>query len=162
MKNIIIVDEIFSNNDLNHLKMLIGDSNLDLKFYLKDESHCYKYYVDNLIGLACNYFNLKKYIGYELWTRNNIEKVDWHYDKDEWLFNKENKLSFPILSMVFYVSVKNLKGGRLHISDDLVVKPKENRLVLFPQGIKHCTSIYTGQRNSFLINPWDKVPNSYL
>ena len=46
----------------------------------------------------------------------------------------------------------------------MIINPKENRLVLFPKGIYHGTSNYNkdGNRISFLVNLWDKVPLAYL
>ena len=166
MRKFVILDDVFDNNKLFKLQSLLEKKNsLPISFFKKEIDSEYKIYVDFLIGIAKDFYNIDGYIGYELWSHTDPKKnLEFHYDKDELLYNKKKQNSFPLLSIVFYPKIRNLKGGRLYLEKDMIINPKENRLVLFPEGIYHGTSDYNkdGQRISFLINLWDKIPSAYL
>ena len=49
--------------------------------------------------------------------------------------------------------VENLKGGNLHIEDD-IIRPKSNRLVIFSPKLDHFVEPLRGDRISLCINPW--------
>ena len=104
--------------------------------------------------IASKYFDFSKIVGYEFWGQNNTKPGTWHYDKDEKLYSKENKLVFPVCSTIYYLEVSDLVGGRLFVEND-VITPKTNRLVLFPPGKYHAVEDFTGKRVSLLVNPWD-------
>ena len=67
---------------------------------------------------------------------------------------KQGVTRFPLCSMVYYVMVDNLRGGKLHIEDE-VITPKTNRLVIFSPGKYHCVEPFIGSRTTYCINPWD-------
>ena len=166
MRKFVVIDDVFDNKRLFKLQSLLDQKNsLPIRFYYKEIENEYKIYVDFLIEIAKDFYDINKYIGYELWSHTDPKKnLEFHYDKDELLFKKNNQNSFPLISIVFYPKIRNLKGGRLYLEKDMIINPKENRLVLFPEGIYHGTSDYNkdGQRISFLINLWDKIPTAYL
>ena len=76
-----------------------------------------------------------------------------NFDQDEQLAAKTNQTRFPLCSMVYYVKVNDLKGGKLHIEDDIIT-PKTNRLVIFSPQLNHCVDPFIGDRISFCVNPW--------
>tara|TARA_B000000532_G_scaffold80000_1_gene63754 strand:- start:1762 stop:1944 length:183 start_codon:yes stop_codon:yes gene_type:complete len=57
--------------------------------------------------------------------------------------------------MVYYVYVDELRGGKLHIEDD-VITPKSNRLVIFSPGKYHCVEPFLGKRITLCVNPWSE------
>ena len=66
---------------------------------------------------------------------------------------KEGVTRFPLCSMVYYVQVEDLRGGKLHIEDD-VITAKTNRLVIFSPGKYHCVEPFLGKRTTYCLNPW--------
>ena len=60
---------------------------------------------------------------------------------------------FPLCSVVYYVKVDKLKGGKLHVEDDIVT-PKSNRMVIFSPELNHCVEPHMGDRVAFCVNPW--------
>ena len=110
---------------------------------------------------AVKHYNFKKYIGFEEWSQNNTQ-CNSHVDKDEGYFKRTNgRLKLPICSIVFYVEVENLEGGRLMLGEDIIT-PKTNRLVMFDPGIHHHVEPFNGTRRTYLINPWNSMPENYL
>ena len=166
MRKFVVIDDVLDNNTIFKLQSLLDQKNsLPIMFYKKEIENKYKIYVDALIRVAEDFYSIDRYIGYELWSHTDPKKnLEFHYDKDELLFQKKNQNLFPLLSIVFYPKIKNLKGGHLYLEKDMKITPKENRLILFPEGIYHGTSNYNkdGIRISFLINLWDKVPMAYV
>ena len=165
MRKFVIVDDVFTLDVLIKLQYDLDKKSLPLSFYKRDDENKFKIYVDNLIKIAKDFYDIEHYIGYELWSHNDTKtNLGFHYDKDELLAKKENKYSFPILSVVFYPKIVNLHGGRLYLGKDLIINPIQNRLVLFSEGVYHGTSNYNkdGTRISFLINLWDKIPKAYI
>ena len=51
--------------------------------------------------------------------------------------SKYGQTRFPLCSVVYYVKVDKLKGGKLHVEDDIVT-PKSNRMVIFSPKLNHC------------------------
>lgn len=106
---------------------------------------------------------LKRYImamdGYEIWS--NLHAPSWHLDKDEDLCHQKNILNFPKCSIVYYLHVdEDLKGGEF-CTEDITVKPKTNRLIVFSEGILHKVNEFEGERVAISINPWMKTPLAY-
>lgn len=123
----------------------------DIYWYDINQEHEYKEFCTTILHIAGQYFDLTDAIGYEFWDKR--EDVGWHYDKDEDLLQKEDKLTFPICSTVYYLKVDKVIGGQLAIEGDLI-RPKTNRLVMFSPGKYHKVNRYKGKRVSLLINPW--------
>ena len=98
-------------------------------------------------------------VGYEIWS--NLHAPSWHLDKDEDLYHQKNILNFPKCSIVYYLHVdEDLKGGEF-CTEDITVKPKTNRLIVFSEGILHKVNEFEGERVAISINPWMKIPLAY-
>tara|TARA_R100000008_G_C3522343_1_gene134694 strand:- start:114 stop:617 length:504 start_codon:yes stop_codon:yes gene_type:complete len=134
----------------------LGDELKDRWFSLNQE-HQFDNFCTELIKLASDFYDLSSCIGYEFWTQNNTRPFDWHQDRDEEL-GTQGIESFPLCSMVYYLVVENLQGGKLHLEDDIIT-PKTDRLVIFPPGKYHMVDPFEGKRVSLLINPWNRSLN---
>jgi len=106
-----------------------------------------------MLNIAGSFFDLSSCIGYEFWTHFNTRPDDWHIDQDEKLVSTTGQTRFPLCSVVYYVKVKNLKGGKLHIEDDIIT-PKSNRMVIFSPKLNHCAEPFMGDRITLCVNPW--------
>lgn len=158
MNNSVLVFDNVLNDISPELNSLLTETLVPLDWYPLNYQHEYKDFCIQMLNIASNYFDLSKTVGYEFWGHNG-SKPNWHYDKDEKLFDKEKKLVFPICSTVYYLEVSNLEGGKLLIEDDYIISPKTNRLVIFPPGKYHTVENYQGKRVSLLVNPWDHEIN---
>ena len=76
-------------------------------------------------------------------------------------------LSCPLCSIVYYPLVEDLRDGRLHLLDenlqeDVIIVPKQNRLVALPTARRHFVEPFTrGRRVAFIVNPWDRSKYLY-
>jgi hypothetical protein len=104
----------------------------------------YKSALSECLEYAAKYFNLNSMIGMELWSHNGT-KPDWHYDKDENLFNKTGEIKNPICSIVYYPLIENLIGGHF-ITETISIKPVTNRLIAFGPMLHHSVEEYAGTR----------------
>ena len=153
---VIILDDVL---DLNtSFQNDIIDINFGVTWYSLDDNHLFKDFCLQMINKVNDYINLTSCIGYECWTQNNTRPSTQHQDKDEELFERTGKLSFPLCSIIYYPIVKNLKGGQLHLEDDIIT-PKTDRLVIFPPGKFHTVKPFKGKRVSLLVNPWNRSLN---
>ncbi len=140
--------QILENNKKN-----TNETNFNERWYSLDEEHIFKDFCVQMINVASNFFDLTSCKGYEFWSQNNTRPQNWHIDQDEQLVAKTNQTRFPLCSMVYYVKVNDLKGGKLHIEDDIIT-PKTNRLVIFSPQLNHCVVPFVGDRISLCVNPW--------
>ncbi len=140
--------QILENNKKN-----TNETNFNERWYSLDEEHIFKDFCVQMVNVASNFFDLTSCIGYEFWSQNNTRPQNWHIDQDEQLVAKTNQTRFPLCSMVYYVKVNDLKGGKLHIEDDIIT-PKTNRLVIFSPQLNHCVVPFVGDRISLCVNPW--------
>lgn len=109
-------------------------------------------------------------IGFEYWTGTYGEggtnkQLDLHFDKDEYLWKSQEKLSTPLMGTVFYPLPMDIDGGYLEVQSkegDLTerIQAKYNRLIIFPAGkYPHkVTEVTRGVRNAIAINLWDVEP----
>ena len=156
---IIIIDDVISDFDVfrKNTLQIMGNENLYLEWCSFDYEHDFRDFCLQMIDIASKYYDLSSSIGYEFWTHNNSRpSEDWHYDKDEFLFNATGIYEYPLCSMVYYPVVEDLKGGQLHLECDIIT-PKENRLVIFPPKTYHYVEPFKGNRISLLVNPWSKI-----
>ena len=166
---VIILDDVVNLNSsfqsdivevLQTHKHHTGKTNFNEKWYSLDEDHLFRDLCLQMMVKAHRYVDLTSCIGYEFWTQNNTRpNGGWHQDKDEQLKMKTGELSFPLCSLIYYPLVENLEGGQLHVEDDIIT-PKTNRLVIISAGLWHSVREFTGNRISFLINPWNKPLNN--
>ena len=140
--------QILENNKKN-----TNEINFNERWYSLDEEHIFKDFCVQMVNVASNFYDLTSCIGYEFWSQNNTRPQNWHIDQDEQLVAKTNQTRFPLCSMVYYVKVNDLKGGKLHIEDDIIT-PKTNRLVVFSPQLNHCVVPFVGDRISLCVNPW--------
>tara|TARA_R110000751_G_scaffold241647_2_gene342099 strand:- start:53 stop:550 length:498 start_codon:yes stop_codon:yes gene_type:complete len=108
---------------------------------------------------AAKIYSFSRFKGFEEWTQNNTQ-CNSHIDKDEGYFNRTGKLKFSICSVIFYIEIKDLKGGELILEKDTIT-PKTNRLVIFNPGIPHSVNSFKGIRRVLLINPWSYKPEIF-
>ena len=156
---IIILDNALSPTTFSEFK--IDNFNGKTKWFSVGEANIY----NKLIEIAKEYFNFNNLVGYEVWTHSNTIPIGdnddgWHKDRDELSYHVRKLFRFPICSIVFYVKVKELKGGEL-VVEDTVIKPKENRLVIFGPGLIHKVNEFKGERISFNLNPWNRKLDKY-
>ena len=149
-----VVDNFLTDTQLRLLRSKIPNENIPETWNSK-----IKKYFSPFITEAKKNYNLSKFSGFEIWSHNNT-KPPPHYDKDEVLYQTTGKLNFPLCSMVFYIEVTNVQGGKLFINDDAVI-PKTNRLVIFGPKVWHSVEPFSGIRKVLLINPWVKKPLRY-
>ena len=140
--------QILENNKKN-----TNETNFNERWYSLDEEHIFTDFCVQMVNVASNFYDLTSCIGYEFWSQNNTRPQNWHIDQDEQLVAKTNQTRFPLCSMVYYVKVNDLKGGKLHIEDDIIT-PKTNRLVVFSPQLNHCVVPFVGDRISLCVNPW--------
>ena len=150
--SVLVFDDVLDKRSPELTKLINKPLN-PLDWYPLDHKHKYKKFCIDILTIASKYFDFSKIVGYEFWGQNNTKPGTWHYDKDEKLYSKENKLVFPVCSTIYYLEVSDLVGGSLVEND--VITPKTNRLVLFPPGKYHAVEDFTGKRVSLLVNPWD-------
>ena len=161
MSSTVILDDVIHRDSLNSLQSdffsKIRDNPIKEKWYSYDEDHLFKDICTPFLQLANSYFDLSSCTGYEFWIQNNRRPSRRHLDKDQQLLKEKGIYSFPLCSIIYYISVdENLVGGKLDIEDDIIITPKTNRMIIFPPGRYHYVQPFQGQRVSLLINPWDK------
>ena len=193
MSSIVILDNVlhedsFADVQSDLISKLNGSTNEE--WCLLNTEHKFKDFCLALIKLSGTYFNLSPCGGYEYWLHENTKPPTWHIDCDESMKRESDCMSFPLCSIVYYIKVDNLVGGKLHIShsDEVksgdtyekfkliqsshtdnyssdIIEPRTNRMVIFPPGKFHMVDDFTGTRISIVINPWDitryKYPEVY-
>lgn len=154
---IIIMDEVVGNptfqSDCIDVLQQNKEVNFNEKWYSLDENHVFDHFCIQMINVASNFFDLNNCIGYEFWTHNNTKPRGWHIDQDEKLVSTTGQTRFPLCSVIYYVKVKDLKGGKLHVEDDIIT-PKSNRAVIFSPQLNHCVEPFMGDRITLCVNPW--------
>jgi hypothetical protein len=124
--------------------------------------HGFKYLDDmhvgerQLIDVAATLFNLNGMVGSEIWSNVNSVVPHWHIDKDERHYEATGEFKFPLCTIVYYPYVKDLKGGRLKLyeTEDLIITPKQNMVVVFPSNIPHIVEPFEGERLSVISCPY--------
>jgi hypothetical protein len=160
---IYIVDNFLDQDTLEYLENTHVES-LPITWYNLYDDNIYRDICHHMIDVSKKYYNFssKDIQGYECWSQINSKPDSMHYDKDETMWKKHEKLVFSICSTVLYFNVDDdLNGGLLNIENNIFVKPKTNRFVLFSPGLLHGVEEFTGKRSSFLVNPWKIKPLPY-
>ena len=149
------MDDVVDNSTFQSdcIKLSESGKNIPEKWYSLDEKHIFQDFCIQMINLSSQMYDLTSCVGYEFWTHYNTIPRNWHIDKDEQLKIKTGYTRFPLCSMVYYVYVDELRGGKLHIEDDIVT-PKSNRLVIFSPQLNHCVEPFMGERIVLCVNPW--------
>mgnify|MGYP003650394606 FL=1 len=149
-----VVDNFLTDTQLKLLKLKIPNKSTSETWNSKIKKH-----FSPFITEAKKNYNLSKFLGFETWSHHNTKPAP-HHDRDEFLYKTTGKLKFPLCSVIFYIEVTNLKGGKLFINDDAVI-PKTNRLIIFGPGVWHSVEPFLGIRKVLLINPWAEKPLKY-
>ena len=89
----------------------------------------------------------------ECWVHVNT-RLDPHIDRDENLFKSTGEVHIPLCSIVYYISIKDLKDGRF-CSSIGSVEPESNMVLTFPRNLWHYVEPFKGERIILAINPWD-------
>tara|TARA_R100000084_G_C4616198_1_gene130655 strand:+ start:121 stop:618 length:498 start_codon:yes stop_codon:yes gene_type:complete len=164
MKPVIVLDNVLNKGEMHEYLFYsesVGSEGSWVDYSLDIDSYSWK-----ILDIAGNYYDLSKIKGFEIWTHNNSkpaadENGGWHYDKDEYRFGLNKILSFPVCSIIYYAKAHNLRNGKLLIEDNIMITPKQNRLVIFGPGKKHYVQDFTGDRFSVNINPWNRLLEEY-
>lgn len=110
--------------------------------------------------------------GIEYWTGIQSTDEKWndhlvmHTDKDEKLWRDTGKVVGPLIGSIYYPPDQDFDGGNLEIfsdgvdSEPEVIKPKGNRLVIFPAGeyFHRVTTVTRGTRYAIAFNLWSGTP----
>ena len=155
------MDEVVGNSNfqsdcinlLQQNEKTTNEPNFKEKWYSLEEDHPFQDFSLQMLNVAGTFFDLSLCVGYEFWTHNNTRPRGWHIDQDQKLVNTTGQTRFPLCSVVYYVKVEDLKGGKLHIEDD-VITPKSNRMVTFSPKLNHCVEPFMGERITLCVNPW--------
>jgi len=148
----VILDDVFDESTRNYL--LTFEYGEGVAWYNFQQNQTFA----NIISLANSYIDLTSAIGYEMWcNQDNMYVPAMHHDKDDFLYEQQNILSFPLCSIVYYPLIENLVDGDFY-TEDIMLKPKTNRLLIFSPGLLHGVRLYKGYRKAVSINPWDKIP----
>jgi hypothetical protein len=115
--------------------------------------------LSSILEIAGKHFDLSTMVGCEYWAHYTT-RPDWHYDKDERLFDETGEIKTPICSIVYYPKIENLIAGRLLTRTEKIM-PKQNRLIMFSPGIEHSVEPFYGNRLSVAINPWSYKLKDY-
>ncbi|QTN25676.1 2OG-Fe(II) oxygenase [Rhizobacter sp. AJA081-3] len=82
-----------------------------------------------------------------------------HIDKDEGLYRRSGVVVSPVLTAVYYADVCVFTGGQLDV-EGILVKPRQNRLVMFDGCLSHqVRRVRTGVRRSLVLNAWRSPPS---
>ena len=154
---LIIIDDVVSNPSFQSdcIKLSETEKNISEKWYSLDEEHIFQNFCIQMINMASQMYDFTSCIGYEFWTRLNTCVEGWHRDRDEKLYERENVLSYPLCTILYYPHVKNLTGGQLLLEDDIIM-PRTNRMIIFSSGMSHNVRDFTGERTAMIINPRSK------
>lgn len=104
------------------------------------------------------------YAGVEYWSNGYINQntLDWHKDKDEYIFNTIGNFVHPFIGSVWYGHTSKIVGGYLEIkrNGELErIEPVPNRLVIFDSHSLHRVApVITGTRRAIASNVWINKP----
>lgn len=116
--------------------------------------------------LLWNFFNprhVESVVGYEYWTNtlSNTVPLDWHYDKDEALWELTGEIVTPTMGAVLYGDGV-VTGGYLEVQQDdgevERIQHKPNRAVFFEAGklLHRVSPVKSGQRRTLACNIWER------
>ena len=150
-----VIENFFTVEELQELKFM-SVSCLNKSTYI-DSARYTKIHKKTLEAVE-NFIGNKSTLGVEQWAFHSqlTPLPDLHQDRDEELFDKTGRLSFPMCSCVLYLSVEGLKGANLEI-EDAIITPKTGMLVLIGPAVWHKVSVFVeGKRHSLNYNFWNK------
>jgi len=103
---IYIVDNFLDQDTLEYLENTHVES-LPITWYNLYDDNIYRDICHHMIDVSKKYYNFssKDIQGYECWSQINSKPDSMHYDKDETMWKKHEKLVFSICSTVLYFNV---------------------------------------------------------
>jgi hypothetical protein len=123
--------------------------------------HTYRFYqrVVDVLGL-----DEDQIVGIEYWV--NIfapgDAIHMHSDIDETEYRKTRRIVCGIAGAMMFGQCDDLEGGSFVFEDGVVIRPRENRAVLFFGGTRHGVETVTkGTRIAKLMSFWDRVPTAH-
>jgi hypothetical protein len=139
-----------------------GDDNCIPSLWIKKEEIVHNQILHKLSLLIEKQIDTTDCAGYEFWT-HNLSAPKYHYDKDEALFRKHGVNVFSEGTLVFYLEISNYEAnvydGRYALSTpDVIIAPKENRVVLMGSGILHGSAGVENVRKLVALSPWKEKP----
>lgn len=154
---LIILDNVLTDTEISPILEYYESNNRSTNFEWFDkninDNINKNHFISKLLKLTHQYIDLSTMVGFETWSHYNT-KPGWHLDKDESLYHSTGEVSFPLCSIVYYLSIENLEGGNF-VTETEIIKPKNNRLIIFSPGLYHSVEKFTGKRLIIAIAPWD-------
>ena len=119
--------------------------------------------LEKLVGISLTGFNFSAFNGVEIWS-HNLTAPGFHYDKDERFFAETGLFVLPLCSIIYYVEITSQLIGvdKFKISlqtPDVMIVPKDNRVVVMSPGILHSARGNPNVRKLIVISPWIKKPH---
>lgn len=101
--------------------------------------------------------------GYEYWTNtlSQVQPLDWHYDKDEALWELTGEIVTPVYGSVLY-GEGEVTGGYLEVQHDdgevERIQHKPNRAIFFDAGkdLHRVSPVKSGLRRTLACNIWER------
>lgn len=107
--------------------------------------------------------NSDEFAGFEYWVNHlspdDGDDLDWHVDKDEHLYEKEDKIIHPDMGMVLYLHEAEPKGGYLEINKIERLRAVPNRIIVFDPSVIHRVTPTKAPRITLAANLWRKAPS---
>jgi len=123
------------------------------------------FYHTRLFEEVKEFTDISSAIGFEQWTHDAsfYDLPEWHYDKDEKMYQDTGVLNFPICSIILYLKVKDLVGANLAIKNTIEITPETGKVVFLAPGVLHGVTKYeSGSRLSLNINLWNRHVNEVV
>jgi len=110
-----------------------------------------------------NFCKNEKFAGFEYWVNhlspNDGDYLGWHVDKDEHLFEKEEKMVNPVMGMVLYLHQTEPEGGVLEIDRVERLRAVPNRIIIFDPSVPHRVTPTKAPRITLAANLWKEAPS---
>lgn len=118
--------------------------------------------VKHIWSAIANLQDLGDYEGFEVWSQViDNRTLDWHQDKDEYLWVSQQKLVTPTWGSIYYAHSTQVEGGFLEIKTPRGIErlePVPNRLIIHNPANIHRVCFSGRGRRSLLSNLWSVKP----
>lgn len=108
--------------------------------------------------------NEDELVGIEFWvnTFGPGDGIHMHSDLDETLYRKTRRMECAVAGAMFFAQTRDLKGGSFIFEDGIIIRPRNNRAVMFFGGTRHGVEpVVEGERRSVLMAFWHRIPTAY-
>ena len=121
--------------------------------------------ISSIFQIAAKVVDLSATVGYDYWVVVESNEFVWHIDRDEKLYKSSRETKPAMCTIVYFPMVDSSQGGGNMIiklasllSDndiqDIVIKPKNNRLIVIPGGTVYSYIPFTSSKIILNINPF--------